>query len=188
MAVWSGWQFELLRAAGLPANESSGNFLFDWSQHSASDCRNNPIDVSRAATGATNCHKLTSARTAKNYTSHSSAAGAFSRQIHSGAFPALLAALRTADPYQAPSPAAVVRDLRTWGSPAFANYYSSHSNVSSGGGGGGGGGGAGQPHVHKGWAHLRKSLNHNAPKQLAKAQKLTRQALRATSHGGKVRR
>ncbi len=50
-----------------------------------------------------------------------------------------------------------------------------------------GGSGSGQPHVHKGWHDIRRSVNTNMPHALARAQHLTRQALRATSHGGKVK-
>lgn len=49
------------------------------------------------------------------------------------------------------------------------------------------GGGAGEPHVHKGWHALRRSINHNMPKHLERAEELTRKALRATSKGGRVR-
>jgi len=187
VATWSGWQAQLLNAAGLPTAEGTQEFLFDWSQHADSNCRNNPVDISHARSGATNCHKLTATRTAKNYTSHGSAASAFSAEIHSGNFPALLRALNSAVPYQQPDPSAVVSDLRQWGSAEFASYYAAHSNTGTGGGQGSGGGAA-QPHVHKGWADLRRSINHNMPKQLARAQYLTRHALRATSHGGKVKR
>lgn len=186
MGAWAGFQVEFEAAAGLPEGEVNQEFLYDWSQHAASDCRNNPIDVSHSAAGATNCKKLTSTRTAKNYTSHASAAHAFSQQIHSGNFPALLHALNSAIPYQQPSPKAVASDLRKWGSPAFATYYLAHAGTGSGGGQGGGGG-AGQPHVHKGWHDIRRSVNTRMPKALAHVQHLTRQALRATSHGGKVR-
>ena len=186
MGVWTGWQADLLGRAGLPTAEATQEFLYDWHTHSASDCRNNPIDISHGASGATNCKKLTSSRTAKNYTSHSSAAGAFSNEIHSGNFPALLRALNSAVPWQQPSPAAVAADLRRWGSPGFATYYLNHSSSGSGGGQGSGGG-AGQPHVHKGWHDIRRSVNTRMPHALAQVQHLTRQALRATSKGGKVR-
>jgi hypothetical protein len=49
------------------------------------------------------------------------------------------------------------------------------------------GSGSGQPHVHKGWHDIRRSVNTNMPHALARAQHLTRHALRATSHGGKVK-
>lgn len=169
MGVWTGFQQELLSAANLPTAEATQQFLYDWSQHTASDCRNNPVDVSRAATNATNCHKLTSARTAKNYPSHGSVAGAFSRQIHSGAFPALLAALRTADPYQSPHPPAVVADLRKWGSPKFATYYANNSQAGSGAGGGGGGGSISTPKGHKGFNDFQKALAHSLPTHLRRS-------------------
>ena len=186
MAVWTGWQADLLGRAGLPTAEITQEFLYDWHTHSASDCRNNPIDISHGASGATNCHKLTPTRTAKNYASHSTASGAFSAEIHSGNFPALLRALNSAIPYQQPSISAVVSDLRKWGSPGFATFYKNHANTGSGGGQGGGGSAA-QPHVHKGWHDIRRSVNSRMPRALEKVEHLTRQALRATSHGAKVR-
>lgn len=186
MGIWSGWQADLLGRAGLPTAEATQEFLFDWHSHAASDCKNNPIDISHSASGATNCHKLTSSRTAQNYTSHASAASGFSVQIHSGNFPALLAALKQPSPYNVSNPSAVASDLRKWGSSAFASYYAAHATT-VGSGSGGGGGGAGQPHVHHGWRDLRRSINHNMPHNLARVQHLARQALRATSHGGKVK-
>lgn len=186
MGEWTGWQADLLGRAGLPTAEATQEFLYDWHSHTASDCGNNPIDISRGASGATNCKKLTDTRTAKNYTSHAQAATAFSQQIHSGQFPALLRALNSAIPYQQPSVAAVVADLRKWGSPGFATYYRNHANAGSGGGQGGGGG-SGEPHVHKGWHDIRRSVNTHMPRALAQAEHLTRQALRAAGGGGRVR-
>lgn len=187
MAVWTGWQLQLLKAANGSQAEITQEFLFDWHSHAASDCRNNPIDISRSASGASNCHKLTSTRTAKNYTSHAQAATAFATEIRSGNFPALLKQLRVADPYEAPSVSAVVTDLRKWGSPGFANYFQAHAHAGSGSGGGGGGGGTGEPHVHKGWHDLRRSVNSRLPHALARSQHLVRQAMRASSHGGRVK-
>lgn len=187
MATWVGWQAQFLEAAGLPTDEAVQNLLFDWSQHAASSCRNNPIDVSRAASGASNCHRLTASRTAKNYTSHGQAASAFAHEINSGNFPHLLAQLGFADPYEAPSVSAVTAELRKWGSPAFASFFQAHAHSGSGSGGGGGGGGPGEPHVHKGWADLARSLNSRAPRALSRSSHLVRQALRASSHGGRVR-
>lgn len=186
MAVWNGFQQELLSAAGLPTAEITQEFLYDWSQHTASSCRNNPLDISRAMSGATNCQKLTSARTAKNYTSHAQAATAFAHQINSGSFPALHAALGFADPYQAPSPAAVVSDLRKWGSPGFASYYASHSQAGSGSGGGGGGGGIRLPKGHQGFHDMQKALGHSLPTSLRRSRIIRERVLRKLGAPRKV--
>lgn len=50
-----------------------------------------------------------------------------------------------------------------------------------------GSGDASEPHVHKGWHDVRRSVNTRMPHSLAKVSHLTRQALRATSKGGRVR-
>lgn len=185
MSVWAGWQKQLAEAAGFRFSEALGEVLYEWHTHAASDCNRNPIDISHRATGATNCKRLTRLRQAKNYPSRNAAAHAFSQQIHSGQFPALLRALNSEHFYQQPNPAAVVRDLQRWGSPRFARYYTNHATRGSGGTPGPGGQ-TDAPHIHKGWHQLRRSLNRNAPRQLDKAHTLTRQALRAASRGGKV--
>src|SRR5215472_7936490 len=186
MATWNGWQEQLLTAAKLPTAESTQNFLYDWSQHATSDCRNNPVDISHAATGATNCHKLTKTRTAKKYVSHAQAATAFSAQIHSGNFPSLLAALKTADPYQSPDAAGVAADFSKWGSAAMATYYTNHASTGSGSGSTGGGDGS-FAHAHNGWTDLQHSINDNMPAALRASQRNTSAALRALSKARKVR-
>lgn len=188
MPIWNGFQQELLSAAKLPTDEAHQEFLFDWSAHTTSDCANNPVDISRAASGASNCHKLTNSRTAKKYATHSSAADAFSRQIHSGSFPHLLAALQAIDPFQQPDTSAVAADIRKWGSTQFATFYASHSQSGSGAGSGGGGPGAGAPRAHGGWADLRKSVNHHFPTALRRSERNINAALRSLGKAHKVKR
>lgn len=185
MATWQGWQAQLLTAASLPTAEATQEFLFDWSQHAASDCQNNPVDISHVLGTRRDCHKLTATRTAQNYTTHGNAATAFKDEIHSRNFPHLLAALKVADPYQEPNPSSVAADLRVWGSPAFATYYLSHSNVGTGAGGDGGSGAI--PHAHKGWEDLRKSVNHKLPGSLKQSDRNVAAALRSLGRGRKVK-
>lgn len=186
MAVWDGWQIQLLDAANISGNEATASFLTDWNAHANSDCANNPVDISRAATGAANCRRLTRSRTAKKYTSHAQAATAFARELESGNFPHLLGAIRNADPYQNPNPSQVAADFRTWGSSKMASYYLDHASSGSGSGTGGGGGG-GTPHTHKGWEDLRHSFNHNMPRSLNQSERNIAAALRSLSRSRKVR-
>lgn len=189
MTTWSGWQVQLLGAAKLPADETHGIFLFDWSQHAASNCNNNPIDLSHVFATRRNCHKLTASRTAQNYTDHAHAATAFSAQIHSGSFPHILNALKSAIPYQQPNPGGVATELRAWGSPAFATYYLNHANVGTGGGGGGGGGGGAQyaPNVYRSWSHLQHSINRNLPTKVHRIDYAMRRTLQRLAHHRRVR-
>lgn len=186
MATWAGWQAQLLKAASVPDSPGNEAFLGDWHDSANSNCKNNPVDISRAATGATNCHKLTATRTAKNYASHAQAATAFNRELRSGNFPHLLAALKSGDPYNASDPHNVIADLIVWGSVAFAFMLQQNYGPPSGGGGGGGGGSK-SVRAHSGWADLRHSINHNMPRALNKSNRNVRAALRSLSHGRKVR-
>lgn len=186
MAVWNGWQIELLKAANLPADETHGNFLFDWHSHASSNCGNNPIDISRGMPGATNCKRLTPNRTAKNYTSRAQAALAFSREIHSGNYPNLLAALGFADPYQSPKPAAVVADIEKWGSRSFASYYATHSSTGDGSGGGSGAGSVELPKGHRGYHDFQKSLAHYLPTKARRSKIIRQRVLRKLGAPRKV--
>lgn len=186
MSTWAGWQVDLLDAAGITYAESHGEFLTEWHNHAASDCRNNPVDISQRSPGATNCHKLTSSRTAKNYTSHAAGASAFAAQITSGSFPHLLRALRANVPLNEPSPQAVADDIDAWGSPSFAAWYLAHSSVGSGGG-------IGAPPTLKpaqalrGWGDLQRSVNRHMHDSLTDSQRLRRAALRKLSKARKVK-
>lgn len=51
-----------------------------------------------------------------------------------------------------------------------------------------GSGGVNEPHVHSGWRDLRRSVNKTMPHGINRVLALSRQSLRATSHGGKVRK
>lgn len=184
MTVWTGWRPQLLEAAGFPDSPDNDTFLRDWHASAASDCNNNPVDISYRSRGATNCKRLTATRRAQNYPSHGAAARAFASEVRSGTFPALAAALKSGSPYDVPNPKAVIGDLIVWGSAAFAfelqqNYGPPH--------GGGGGDGVTAPHLHKGWHDLRRSFNKNMPDALHKGQKNTERALRELSKARRVK-
>ena len=186
MGSWTGWQAQLLTAANLLHTAGNGKFMGDWHAHSNTDCRNNPVDISRVTGSSTRCAPLPgTTRHAQNYSSHANAASAFNHELHSGNFPHLLAALESGDPYKVSDPNAVASDLSKWGSGVFAAVY--HNEVVAAQGGGGGGAGGKQTGAHSGWNDLRHSINHNLPRALAASERNTRIALRAVSRARKVR-
>lgn len=183
MGVWSGWQADLLNRAGLPRTSFNLAFLSAWHTYDNTNCRDNPIDISRNVSGSSACAALPNGRQARNYTSPAQAASAFNAQLKSGQYPHLLAALRSGQPYAVSNPAQVAQDLGKWGSGIFQQEYVNSvqtpppapgSNVRA-------------PRAHNGWRDLRKSVNRTMPHALNRAGTLTRQALRATSHGRKVK-
>jgi len=186
MAAWSGWITDLLAAAKLPYTQGNQTWMGDWHNSADSNCKNNPVDISRGATGATNCHKLTGTRTAKNYRSHGSAQTAFNGQLRSGNFPHLLAALKSGDPYGVAKPADVITDLEKWGSLTFAfeltqNYGPPHGQPPPPSGN------IKAPQVHTGWRDLQHSFNSHMRQELDQAHRTTNAALRTLQKARKVR-
>lgn len=186
MSHWQGFQRDLLRGASLNDSDLNITFLTDWASAASSSCRNNPVDLSHTSSRSSSCHRLTASRVAQAYRTREAAIQAFDRQIHSGNFRHLLAAIESGSPYTYTDQAGVAADLKKWGSVKVAAFFEP-APPSSGGGGGTTGGAASEPHVHKGWQDMRRSLNRRMPAALDKAQTLTNQALRVTGRAGKVR-
>lgn len=183
MSAWAGWEAEFLKAAGLPTTTSNEAFLNQWNTYDNTNCRNNPVDISRNVSGSTACADLPNGRKARNYTSHAQAASAFTAQLKSGNYPHLLAALRSGQPYAVANPSLVAQDLGKWGSGIFQQEYVASATVP----GSGGGSNLNAPRAHGGWRDLRKSVNRNMPHALNRAGSLTRQALRTAAHGRRVK-
>lgn len=185
MATWSGWAAQFLSAASLPNTPGNLRWLDDWSTNSISDCRNNPVDVSRVQGNSTNCKRLTSSRTAQNYTSHAQAATAFNHQLHSGNFPHLLAAMQSGD-YPSPSKLGdILIELQRWGSLNFVAWLEKTFGIAPGGGGIGSGPTA--PHALKGWNDLRKTVNRGLPSMLRTVGKLNAETSRSLGRRRRVR-
>lgn len=169
MAAWSSFPTDLLDKASLSTADMTVQFMWDWNSAASSNCTNNPVDVSRSVSGSSACKKLSASRTARNYPSHDAAASAFSAQVHSGAYPHLLAALKTDNPYAYSDPASVVGDLNKWGSPKQAAYYGTFAKPGSGSSGGSGGSGASLPKGHTGFNDFQKALGHSLPTNLRRS-------------------
>jgi len=186
MATWPGWQVDLMQAANLPNQSGNRNFLNDWHAAETSSCRNNPVDISRGVANSTTCHKLTAIRTARNYRTPGNASAAFARQLRSGNYPHLLAALESGAPYSVGNPKPVIDDLALWGSLAFVfelqQDYPPHPSE-----GGGSGGGPYAPRATKGWDDFRGEVNHGLPTMLRRVGALNRATSRTLTRRRRMR-
>jgi hypothetical protein len=185
VATWSGWQDQLLKAAGLPTSSDNETFLSDWNKSADSNCQNNPVDISHATSGSTNCKKLTTTRTAQNYAGHAGAASAFRAEIQSGNYPHLRAALASGKPYNVSDSHDVIGDLIVWGSEKFAfeltnNYGQPQPQPPTGGQ-------IRAPHALGGWGDMQRSVNRNLPATLKQSNRYTVRALQSLARARKVR-
>lgn len=189
MATWSGWQAELLHAAGAPTSSTNVHFLTEWANHATSNCGNNPIDLSRSERRSSNCHKLTSTRTAQRYISHAQAAIAFNEQLHSGSFNVLAAGFAGSLLDAANAPQSVIDEVKAWGSEAFASFL--HAVTTGGGTGSGGGSGSGTaryaPNVYRSWADMQTTVNRNLPTTIHRLNYSQRRLLQTLVHRRRVR-
>jgi len=185
MPTWSGWQNQLLNRANIIVTPPNRTFMAAWASHAPGSCKNNPVDLSTKVGSSTRCGNTVAGfgRT-QNYATHAQAATAFSDQMHTGWVKPLLDAMNSGNPFQIGDRSQVVAVLNRWGSPSFASWYANASEDGTGGGGGGGGGASG---IHKGWADLRKTVNHKLPSHVSASEKLTAAALRKLQHARKVK-
>lgn len=189
MATWSGWIQQFLSAANFPNTDGNRTWLSEWAQNANTNCRNNPIDLSRKQGGSSACSKLTDSRTAQNYTSHAQAAAAFINQINSGNFPNLLAGMKAGDPFARATLPAVLGDLLTWGSSQWEKHLENEFGVTPGGGGIGGGGNftPTATNVYKSWGDIQTSINRNLPTALHRITVSQTALLRTLAHKRRVR-
>lgn len=187
MATWSGWQNEFLLAARIIETPPNRDFLTEWAKHASSpQCRDNPIDLHAKVGGSTNCARPAGFTAwTQRYGSHADAATAFSRQVNSNAFAAILDTLGTGNPWQDPGYENVHKALLAWPSNTFAAYYLSRAKSTQGVGGSDGG--TFDAKGLGGWKSLMHSANHNLPSALRKSKANTNAALRAVSKGRKVK-
>lgn len=183
MSTWTGWQDDFLNAAAIIVTKENRNFLTQWAGHANSpSCKRNPIDLHHQEPHSTDCVKPAGfSWWTQSYASHATAAEAFSVQVNTGEFAAILDTLGTGDPYTDPGYKDVVKALKAWGSTLFAEWFRHHIEGSSKGAG------AIAPRTHRAWHDLQKSVNHNLPHALREAHKLNRAALRELRRASRVR-
>lgn len=182
MPTWSGWQNQLLNAAGVPTSSSNRAFLSAWASHAGTSCARNPIDLSAHESGSGDCHTLTPSRTAQHYPSHASAGQAFHDQLRSNDFLDLSVAFFNSRLSVTNASDAVINNVRVWGSTLFANYLFDQRS-----GSGTGATDVTGPGVHEAWNHLRRAVNHTLPNDLHANAKATSAALRSLGRARKVK-
>lgn len=182
MSVWSGWQSDLLNAAGFPNSAANQQFLTAWHQHATSNCTRNPVDISKQVSGYSVCHHLDAGRTANNYPSQTAAAQAFKGQVFGSEYLSLNAGFFNSSLDVTNASADLVAEIRTWGSADFATYLTNQTSAASGGGSG-----AKSPGIHKGWSELRKSVTGNLVGSVSESGRMTRAALRSLERARKVK-
>lgn len=186
MSVWSGWEADLLSHSSVPNTANNRRFLDDWHARAETNCNNNPIDLSVDTPGATQCAPLaTTGGHARNYATSGDAVHAFSVQINQAAYHDLKVAMLTGNPYTADNTGVAAGDIAAWGSESFAQWY--FSQTANAPGRGGGPVPVNAPQAHKGWADMRRSVNHHWPQALAASDRHIRIALRSIGKARKVR-
>jgi hypothetical protein len=183
VSTWTGWRQDLLDAAQAPYNSQTSKFIGDWHSHDGPSCKNNPVSISRAASGSTRCKQLPGLTIyARAYTTQAQGATAFGRQVRSGNYPHLLGALQDGAPYDlTPEQAGLVgEDLVSWGSSTWGHIY--FGEIQSGQGVG-----VGAPKAHKGWAAIGRSVNKTMPDAIDSSRRTTSAALRTLAKARKVR-
>lgn len=184
MAAWRGWEADVLRLLGAPVTDANVRFLSGWHDYEESACANNPLNTTLVYGGSTRCN----AASVQSYPSHGVGAAATARTLLSGLYKAIVAALRSGDPFSYHAAYQVASNIRTWGTDEWANVYLTLAALSQPGG-------IGQtlppivppppaafaPSVHHGWGGLQRSVNRRLPTALARSQAI-RRAVRRKLH------
>lgn len=182
MSVWNGWQSDLLKTAGFPNSAANQQFLTAWHQHATSNCKLNPVDISKQVSGYSVCHHLDPGRTANNYPSQAAAEAAFKGQVFGSEYITLNAGFFNNDLDVTNASASLVAEIQTWGSADFAAYLQNQTTAASGGSAG-----VKSPGIHKGWSELRKSVSGSLIGAVSDSGKLTRTALRSLERARRVK-
>lgn len=176
MAAWSGWEGQLLTALGIKRTQNDVDFLDLWHTDTSNLGKNNPVDATEPWAGS----KVINDAGIRDYPSHTAGIGATAEQLRTAPYAAILAALKSGDPYTVNDYVKVADELTTWGSVTFAGDYLNTSQA-----------GAPKPltapRAHKGWADMRHSVNHNWPAALRSSEHQIAAALRSLSRARKVK-
>lgn len=189
MSDWSGWAQDVLTALGDPVTNASVQFLQTWHNFEGGGASFNPLNTTQTEPGST----VYNNNGVRNYTSAAQGAKATVTTLTNGRYPALLAALKTGDPYTYIDPNGVATNLQTWGSKTFVPVYLTAAGSFQGTGGtppppivaATGAGVA--PSAHRGYADLRNSVSRHVPTQLQRSTDLGAVTLRVLRSKTKVR-
>jgi hypothetical protein len=184
VGAWAGWQAAVLAALGAPDNIATRKLLTDWQPYEGGTAAFNPLNTTQPEPGATNYNSVG----VKNYTSAAQGAQATATTLENGNYPALLAALRSGDPFTWPDAQGVAANITTWGTPRYAAAYLLAAGSVGGAPGaivtppvpssGAGSSGPFAPSAHGGWHAINVALSRTIPHRLDQGARVRRQAER----------
>lgn len=119
MSEWVGWAADVLKAGGWPVTTANEAFLNTWNSYEQSACRNNPLNTTQRLAGSTTCNMVG----VQSYATQAQGTKATVQTLTNGFYPALVAALKSGDPFSYVNPAGVAANIKTWGTPNFAAWY-----------------------------------------------------------------
>jgi hypothetical protein len=175
MSAWAGWEAELLNALGFKVTQNDIDFLNLWHIDTSNLGKDNPIDATEAWPGSTVVNDFG----IRDYPTRSAGIHATAKQLHQPQYAAILAALRSGNPYTVRDVTKVTNELKAWGSVTFAGSYNSTAQsgpvkpITA-------------PRAHKGWADMRRSINHRWPHALHASDRQIRAALRSLHRAHRV--
>lgn len=180
----------MLAAIGAPNTAGNLAFLDSWHAYEGGTATNNPMNTTQPEPGAS----LYNSVGVRNYTNPKQGTTATATTLENGNYPALLAALRSGDPYTFFNPQGVAANLKTWGSSTFVPVYLLKAGSPAGAGGTPPPGGTITAtgvigtSGHRGYADLRNSLAKHLRKDLDVSRSLGLTTLRGLGQRSKVRR
>jgi len=183
MAAWTGWEDVLLAALGMRDTADNQRFLDQWQSFEGGTARNNPLNTTQFWAGSTPYNSVG----VKNYLTQADGIQATATTLRNGRYDAILAALRSGNPYTYAEPVAVAQAIRTWGTGTFAEVFTQATITPLPGTAATPNPGAVAPNGHRGYADFRDSLGRHLPTQLEQSHRLGRATLRTLTGARKVR-
>src|SRR5438067_8174820 len=116
MATWSGWQNDLLNRLGLPSTAANVRFLAEWNAARPTQCTNDLVNTSYDGFSGS-----PSRLGCWNYPTRADGLNATAAQLHQAAYAAILAALRSGNPFTVNDPGRLADALQAWGSIEYAD-------------------------------------------------------------------
>jgi hypothetical protein len=183
MAAWAGWEDTLLAALGMRDTADNQRFLDQWQSFEGGTATNNPLNTTQPWAGASNYNSVG----VKNYKTQADGIQATATTLRNGRYDAILAALRTGNPYTYSEPLGVAQAIRTWGTGTFAEVYTQATGKPLPGTAATPNPSAVAPSGHRGYADMRNSLGRHLPTQLEQSRRLGAATLRTLARPRKVR-
>lgn len=141
MAAFNQWERQVLLLVNAPVTEQNVKFLDAWQSYEGGTARNNPLNTTQPAPGATPYNTLSGGGHVWSYPNPSVGAQATAETLKNNYYPDLLQAIRSGDPFSfiakerlTDSTPNAIEQIRTWGTTGFANALGGNLKVDTAGG------------------------------------------------------